>query len=408
MNAPTQHEVPQEVIEFRLNGKTVEAFDGESILSVAKRVGVAIPHLCYKDGLRADGNCRACMVEVKGERVLAPSCCRAATSGMEVTSNSERAEKSQKMVLELLLSDMPETAYRPDSELDLWAKKMQVTARKPLVTKARKPDGSLGARGNSPMADLSHPAIAVNLDACIQCTRCVRACREEQVNDVIGYAMRGDQSKIVFDLDDAMGDSSCVACGECVQACPTGALMPARNVGMSVIDKKVDSVCPYCGVGCQLTYNIKDNRILHVEGRDGPANHSRLCVKGRYGFDYVHHKQRLTKPLIRRDGAPKSGDFSMDPDKLSEIFREASWDEALDLAAGKLKSIRDTHGKQALAGFGSAKGTNEEAYLFQKLVRTGFGSNNVDHCTRLCHASSVAALLEGVRSEERRVGKECW
>ena len=398
MNAPNKLEVPQEVIEFKLNGNTVEAFDGESILNAAKRAGVAIPHLCYSDGMRADGNCRACVVEVKGERVLAPSCCRAATSGMEVTSNSERAEKSQKLVLELLLSDMPENAYSPDSELDLWVKKMDVKVRKPLVTKAFKADGSPAARANSPLADLSHPAIAVNLDACIQCTRCVRACREEQVNDVIGYAMRGDQSKIVFDLDDPMGESSCVACGECVQACPTGALMPARNVGMSVIDKKVDSVCPYCGVGCQLTYNVKDNKILHVEGRDGPSNHGRLCVKGRYGFDYVHHKQRLTKPLIRRAGAPKSGDFAMDPDQLSEIFREATWDEALDLAAAKFRAIRDTKGKHALAGFGSAKGTNEEAYLFQKLVRTGFGSNNVDHCTRLCHASSVAALLEGLGS----------
>ena len=388
MNAPRKLEVPASVIEFKLNGETVEAFDGESILSVAKRVGVAIPQLCYKEGYRADGNCRACVVEVKGERVLAPSCCRAATAGMEVTSNSKRAEKSQKMVLELLLSDMPDKQYKPDSELDQWVRHMQVIARAPLKSTARL----------SPNPDLSHPAIAVNLDACIQCTRCVRACREEQVNDVIGYAMRGDQSKIVFDLDDAMGESSCVACGECVQACPTGALMPANNVGMIKPDRKVESVCPYCGVGCQLTYNVKDNRILSVDGRDGPSNHSRLCVKGRYGFDYVHHRQRLTKPLIRREGAPKSGDFAMDPDRLDQIFREATWEEALDLAAGTLKGLKDRHGNYALAGFGSAKGSNEEAYLFQKLVRTGFGSNNVDHCTRLCHASSVAALLEGVGS----------
>lgn len=398
MNAPNRNEVPQEVVEFKLNGKTVEAYDGESILNAAKRAGVAIPHLCYKEGMRADGNCRACVVEIKGERVLAPSCCRAATSGMEVNSNSERAEKSQKMVLELLLSDMPEQAYSPDSELDLWVGKMGVKARKPLITKGFKPDGAPANRENAPLADLSHPAIAVNLDACIQCTRCVRACRESQVNDVIGYAMRGDHSKIVFDLDDPMGDSTCVACGECVQACPTGALMPARDVGMIKPDKQVHSVCPYCGVGCQLTYNVKDNRIVRVDGRDGPANHGRLCVKGRYGFDYVHHQQRLTRPLIRREGAPKSGDFVMDPDRLSEVFREATWEEALNLAGAKLRSIRDTHGKQALAGFGSAKGSNEEAYLFQKLVRTGFGSNNVDHCTRLCHASSVAALLEGIGS----------
>ena len=251
---------------------------------------------------------------------------------------------------------------------------------------------------HQPQADLSHHGIAVNLDSCIQCTRCVRACREEQVNDVIGFAFRGEHAKIVFDVDDAMGDSTCVACGECVQACPTGALMPAREAGLIKPDKQVHSVCPFCGVGCQLTYNIKDNKIISVDGRDGPSNHNRLCVKGRYGFDYVHHKQRLTKPLIRKAGVPKHADFTMDPANPLEYFREATWEEALDLAAGKFKEIRDTKGKTALAGFGSAKGSNEEAYLFQKLVRTGFGSNNVDHCTRLCHASSVAALMEGVAS----------
>ena len=265
--------------------------------------------------------------------------------------------------------------------------------------RASSASASRASRRAQPVAhDLSHPAIAVNLDACIQCTRCLRACRDEQVNDVIGLAFRGDHAKIVFDMDDPMGASTCVACGECVQACPTGALMPARDAALAVPDKQVDSVCPYCGVGCQLTYNVKDNKILYVEGRDGPANQGRLCVKGRYGFDYAHHPHRLTKPLIRRAGVPKHGDFTMDPDRVMEVFREASWDEALELAGGKLAQIRDRHGRKSLAGFGSAKGSNEEAYLFQKLVRTGFGSNNVDHCTRLCHASSVVALLEGIGS----------
>ncbi|NIO40252.1 MAG: formate dehydrogenase subunit alpha, partial [Burkholderiales bacterium] len=230
------------------------------------------------------------------------------------------------------------------------------------------------------------------------CTRCVRACREEQMNDVIGYAFRSDRSKIVFDFDDAMSESTCVACGECVQACPTGALMPARNVALEAIDRRVDSVCPYCGVGCQVTYNVKDNRIMWVEGRDGPANHGRLCVKGRFGFDYVYHKHRLTTPLIRKPGVIKNTDCVLDPEKFHQVFRKASWEEALNLAANKLREIRDSSGGRALAGFGSAKCSNEEAYLFQKLVRTGFGSNNVDHCTRLCHASSVAALLEGIGS----------
>jgi formate dehydrogenase major subunit len=325
------------------------------------------------------------MVEIKGERVLAPSCCRTPAPGMEVTTASDRVRASQRMVLELLLTDMPDRAYRLDSELDLWVKKLEVGAPR-FMPRAQ------------PAPDESHHGISVHLDACIQCTRCVRACREEQVNDVIGYAYRGDHSKPVFDLDDPMGASTCVGCGECVQACPTGALMPAGDVGMQVADSLVHSVCPYCGVGCQLTYHVKDNRILFVEGRDGPSNRGRLCVKGRYGFDYVSHPQRLTKPLVRKPGIAKSADFVVDPANPLEVFREATWEEALDLAAARLRAIRDTYGKRALAGFGSAKGTNEEAYLFQKLVRTGFGSNNVDHCTRLCHASSVAALLEGIGS----------
>ncbi len=401
MNAPAQlAEVTPQTVSFTLNQTPIRAFEGETILKAAQRHGIDIPHLCYQDGLRADGNCRACVVEVKGERTLAPSCCRSATAGMEVQSTSERALKSQKMVLEMLLSDMPDTGYKwneqdeskQHGELSDWAARLDVTVRPELKA----------LRRDQPAADLSHPAMAVNLDACIQCNRCVRACREEQVNDVIGYALRGSHSAIVFDLADAMGDSSCVACGECVQACPTGALMPKTQVGSQVVDKKVDSVCPFCGVGCLLTYNVKDNKIVSVDGRDGPANHSRLCVKGRFGFDYAHSPQRLTVPLIRRDGVAKDPDalqaLNRDSADWSAVFREASWDEAMALAAGRLKGLRDQHGPKALAGFGSAKGSNEEAYLFQKLVRTGFGSNNVDHCTRLCHASSVAALLEGVGS----------
>ncbi|MFB9244329.1 formate dehydrogenase subunit alpha [Massilia antarctica] len=372
-------------VELEINGRQVAAFAHETLIEVAAREGIEIPRLCYKPGMDTAGNCRACMVEIDGERVLAPSCCRHPAAGMKVTTDSVRAVAAQKMVLELLQSDMPERAYTRHNEVDFWARKLALGQPR------------FAAR-SQPARDASHAAITVNLDACIQCTRCVRACRDEQVNDVIGLAFRGDHAKIVFDMDDPMGDSTCVGCGECVQACPTGALMPARDAALAVPDKQVDSVCPYCGVGCQLTYNIKDNKILFVEGRDGPANRERLCVKGRYGFDYAHHPHRLTVPLIRRLDAPKSGDFTMDPAHVLDVFREATWEEALDVAGGTLARIRDTHGKRALAGFGSAKGSNEEAYLFQKLVRTGFGSNNVDHCTRLCHASSVAALLEGIGS----------
>jgi formate dehydrogenase major subunit len=376
-------EFMNKTIDFTLDGEEVSALEGETLIQTTQRLGKEIPHLCYKEGLRSDGNCRACVVEIEGERTLAPSCCRSATAGMKVQTASERAVKSQKMVLELLKSDMPkqaESPYKLDSELDKWVKKLKVGEPR-FESRIQ------------PAADLSHPAIAVNMDACIQCTRCLRACREEQMNDVIGYANRGSHSEIVFDIADPMAASSCVACGECVQACPTGALMPANNVGLEVADKTVNSTCPYCGVGCLIKYHVKDNKILYTEGRDGDTNHFRLCVKGRYGFNYIHNPLRLTKPLIRRDGVAKTTEL-LDPNDLDKVFREASWEEALDFAAGGLKKIRDTQGKKALAGLGSAKGSNEEAYLFQKLIRTGFGSNNVDHCTRLCHASSVVALLE--------------
>ncbi len=323
----------------------------------AARHGTDIPHLCYRDsdGYRADGNCRACMVEIEGERVLAASCIRTPTEGMVVHSENHRAKTARKMVMELLVADQPsrDTAHDPDSELWRYAETQDVDA-------ARFPAKA------SPAPDSSHPAIAVNMDACIQCNLCVRACREVQVNDV-GALM----PKTLLDDSQAL------------------AITP---------DRQVDSVCPYCGVGCQLTFSVKDDKIVSVSGRQGPANAGRLCVKGRYGFDYIANPERLTSPLIRREDVPKSASMPFDPANPLTHFREASWEEALDMAAGRLARVRDEHGPSAMAGFGSAKGTNEEAYLVQKLVRTGFGTNNVDHCTRLCHASSVAALLENIGS----------
>jgi formate dehydrogenase major subunit len=388
------HRAKAPTIAFELDGRQVEAAVGETIWQVAKRQGREIPHLCYspQPDYRPDGNCRACMVEVEGERVLAASCKRTPSVGMKVKTESARAVAAQKMVMELLVADQParETSHDPDSKFWNWAEKIDVTAsRFPAEERWH--------------GDASHPAMRVNLDSCIQCGLCVRACREVQVNDVIGMAYRNADSKIVFDFDDPMGESTCVACGECVQACPTGALMPAAllddNQTRTVYaDKKVDSLCPFCGVGCQVTYQVKDEKIIYAEGRDGPANHNRLCVKGRFGFDYIHHPHRLTKPLVRLANAKKDGNDQVDPANPYTHFREASWEEALDIAAKGLVRIRDENGPKALAGFGSAKGSNEEAYLFQKLVRTGFGSNNVDHCTRLCHASSVAALMEGLNS----------
>jgi formate dehydrogenase major subunit len=384
-------------ITFTMDGEEVTADKGMTIWEVANGRDLIIPHLCHKPqpGYRPDGNCRACMVEVEGERTLVASCIREANEGMVVTTNSNRAESARKMVVEMLLADQPERDVSHDKSSHLWD-----MAEANGIDQSRFPKLE---EGHIPLLDDSHVAMSVSLDACIQCGLCVRACREVQVNDVIGMSGRGQNAYPTFDLADPMGDSTCVACGECVQACPTGALMPSTVVDENQVgdradfDTETESVCPFCGVGCKVSLKVKDGKVKYIDGINGPANEGRLCVKGRFGFDYIHHEHRLTKPLIRRDDAPAKG-LNVDPGDVLTHFREASWEEAMAHAAGGLAKLRQAHGGQSVAGFGSAKCTNEEAYLFQKLIRQGFQHNNVDHCTRLCHASSVAALIENVGS----------
>ena len=355
-------------VTFTLDGEQVTAEAGLTIWEVANGRGLKIPHLCHKPqpGYRPDGNCRACMVEIEGERTLAASCIREPAEGMVVTTNNARATNARKMVMELLVADQPAQDIAHDKSSHMWD-----MAELNGVSESRFPKLE---EGHIPLLDDSHVAMSVNLDACISCGLCVRACREVQVNDVIGMAGRGHNAYPTFDIADPMGASSCVACGECVQACPTGALMPATVVDEAQVgdsadfDTETESVCPFCGVGCKVSLKVKDGKVKYVEGINGPANEGRLCVKGRFGFDYIHHPHR-----------------------------EATWDEAMDLAAKGLMRLREDDPK-SVAGFGSAKCTNEEAYLFQKFIRQGFKHNNVDHCTRLCHASSVAALIENVGS----------
>ena len=408
-------------ITFSLDGREVTALPGETIWEVARREGTTIPHLCHKPaaGYRPDGNCRACMVAIDGERVLAASCIRAPSEGMSVTTQGARETKARATVLRMLGADMPES---PRDRSSHFAEMARLAAEMPAAPAPESPgaydtaqsldaaaapeaertaphgaDAALPPKDAAriPLLDDSHVAMTVALDACIQCGLCVRACREVQGNDVIGMSGRGADTYPTFDFADPMGASTCVACGECVQACPTGALLEAPIAALAdseAHDAETKTVCPFCGVGCQVSLKTKGDRILSVDGIDGPANEGRLCVKGRFGFDYVHHPERLTVPLIRREDAPPKG-MDVDPANPLTHFREASWDEALDAAAAGLKG----RGRE-VAGFGSAKCTNEEAYLFQKLIRQGFGHNNVDHCTRLCHASSVAALMENVGS----------
>jgi len=408
-----------ETVTLTIDGRSVTVPRGTTIWEAARGLGIDIPVLCHEPRMEPVGVCRMCVVDV-GARVLAASCVRACEEGMDVRTRSELVEGCRKTLTELLLADQPEVDPK---EITTGGNDLLALARRYDAKRDRYICGN-GASGNGvPGArrpkDPSSEVIAVDHAACILCDRCIRACDDLQNNEVIGRTGKGYSTRIAFDLDSPMGESTCVACGECVAACPTGALVNkpiAAPLRAPAELKSVDTVCPYCGVGCALTYHVDEeaNKIVFAEGRESPGNHSRLCVKGRYGWDYALHAQRLTVPLIRKDAFYPKGALSrdvkgehdgrrkpgglVDYDEVMPAFRDATWDEALDLAASRLRGILDEHGPSSLAGFGSAKCSNEEAYLFQKVIRAGFGTNNVDHCTRLCHASSVAALLEGIGS----------
>ena len=399
-------------VTLTIDGRPVEALAGTTIWAAARQAGIAIPILCHQPDLRPVGVCRVCAVEVQGARTLQAACVRPIEPGMVVTTSNPAVLTARRTLVELLLADHPSPCVRVHDagcELETLAEKLEITSSR------------FAARDWQDWSDSSSPVIAVDHRACILCDRCIRACDEIQSNEVIGRAGKGFRTRIAFDLGQPMGESSCVSCGECAAACPTGALVhkpigePAAIAPAApVTERQVDSVCPYCGVGCAIRYHVRDGRIAHVSGRaESPVNRGRLCVKGRYGYDYVEHPQRLTVPLIRRSSHYPKGPLSaevrgeerrrrpgglVDYDEVMPAFREATWDEALDLVASRLSTIRDAHGGRALAGFGSAKCSNEDNYVFQKLVRAVFRTNNVDHCTRLCHASSVAALMETIGS----------
>ena len=402
-----------------IDGHEVTVPEGTTIFDAARQNGIDIPVLCHTPKMDPVGVCRMCVVDV-GERVLAASCVRECADGMQVETDSAKVERNRKMLVELLLSEHPVPCAREqssgDCELEALARQhglLENTTTRFSAADAQLEDNE--TRSGWRATDDTSPVIAVDHQACILCDRCVRACDDIQSNDVITRSGKGFAAQIAFDLDTGMGDSTCVSCGECVSSCPTGALTQ-QIISLPVLPtadmKSVDSVCPYCGVGCAITFHTVDNKIVMAEGRPSPVNDSRLCVKGRYGWDYPMHPQRLTKPLIRIESAYPKGPLSsevtqsiskraggvVDYSEVLPAFREATWDEAFDLVATKLLAIKNENGPNALAGFGSAKCSNEEAYLFQKLVRAGFGTNNVDHCTRLCHASSVAALMETIGS----------
>jgi formate dehydrogenase major subunit len=400
-------------VTLSIDGQELTVPEGTTIYDAAKSAGIDIPVLCHDERYDPVGVCRMCVVDV-GARVYAAACVRPCEDGMEVKTATPEVEQRRGTLTQLLMADQPPTEEDPKETTTADNELLALARRYGIEREDGLPLG--GGRG----IDLSNPVIAVNHDACIMCDRCVRACDDIQGNDVIGRSGKGYATLIAFDLNDPMGESSCVTCGECVAACPTGALTnkPIHDVPIrprTELDS-VDTVCPYCGVGCALTFHVdrERNAISYADGRDQPGSKRRLCVKGRYGWDYASSPQRLTTPLIRREDSYPKGPLSVDVkgegrgrkkpgglvdyDEVLPHFREASWEEALSLVADRLGAIHADGGPPAIAGFGSAKCSNEEAYLFQKLIRAGFRTNNVDHCTRLCHASSVAALTRDLGS----------
>jgi len=356
--------------KISINGDEFSFKPGETILQVAERNGIDIPTLCYIKGLNPTGACRMCVVEVKGARNLLPSCATPATNNMVVETESERVIKSRKLNIELLLASGHHNCITCEKNGDC---RLQDLAYRYKVETIRFPESKTKYETEA------NALIIRDFSRCILCGRCVQVCNEVQVNMAISYGYRGSASKIVAVGDLPLNESDCVFCGECVQACPVGALIESssRFQGRPWEVEKVQTTCPYCGVGCQMNLHIKDNKVIKITGAEDVApNFGSLCVKGRFGYDFINKPERLTVPLI----------------KEGESLQNASWDEALSLAAKRLDDIKSKYGPDSIGIFSSAKVTNEENYIAQKFARAVVGTNNIDHCARLCHASTVAGL----------------
>jgi predicted molibdopterin-dependent oxidoreductase YjgC len=361
-------------VKITINNKTIEAQNDQSLLNAARENGIHIPTLCYHRDLTPSGNCRICMVEVQGMRTLSPACVTGVWDGMEVLTDSPRVVKSRRKTLELMLANHPQDCLTCDAS---GACELQDLAYDYHVDIPAW--GSKG--GRYPVDSDPNPFIRVDMNKCILCRRCVLACEEVQGRFVWGVAQRGFEERIVAGADIPMLEARCESCGQCVAYCPTGALTSRMSYGLGRPHQisKVTTTCTYCGVGCQFDLNVKDNRIVGVTSNpNAPVNGMALCVKGRYGYDFVHHPDRLTRPKVRKyllDGTPR-------PPGRGE-WVEVDWELALDITAQKLRTIRDTYGSDTIGVLTSAKCLNEENYLMNKFARQVIGTNNIDHCARL-------------------------
>jgi len=368
-------------ISLTIDGVKVEVLEGATVLEAALKAGVYIPTLCYDPDLKPYGACRLCIVEIEKMRGLPTSCTTPATDGMVVRTESPLVNQSRRITMELIMAnhhgDCLTCAKNQNCELQTVARYLGIEQEH--FDRMRK------SKKTVPIDD-SHPAYTRDMNKCILCGRCWRACHEIAGVEAIDIAFRGDSATVSTFGDKPILESNCEACGECLERCPTGALM-SRNTKLPT--REVKTVCPYCGVGCSIYLGVRGNEIVSVRGdKKSPVNKGGLCVKGRFGFDFVGHPDRLTKPLIRKEGWSKDVEVN---GNFKNIFREATWEEALGLVTDRLSRIKAQHGPDSLGVLSSAKCTNEENYLVQKFARAVIGTNNVDHCARLCHASTVAA-----------------
>jgi predicted molibdopterin-dependent oxidoreductase YjgC len=364
------------MMRITIDGKEFQVPAQMTILEAAKRNDIFIPTLCHHPKLTPFGGCRLCLVEVKGFLKPVTACTTTVGDGMEVVTSTPEIEELRRLVLELILSDHP-------NDCMVCEKTGSCTLQELAYMYGIREIEYAGERRTYTKKD-GNPFIERDLEKCILCGRCVKACDEIQGVEAIDFGYRGFRSKICTSYEE---DLDCEFCGQCVAVCPTGALTGKlwTQKGRPGTTKEVDTVCPYCGTGCNVTAHVKRNEIVRITSAEDTGNEGWLCVKGRFGYKFVDSPERLTKPLIRTapkaaSAGPSLGRAGM---KWKEIFREASWDEALDHIASRLKETKETHGADALAGLSSARCTNEENYVFQKFMRAAVGTNNVDHCARL-------------------------
>ncbi len=353
-----------------IDGQKVEVAQGATVLEAAQNAGIYIPTLCHDPDLEPYGGCRLCIVEIEGLRGLVPSCTTRVTNGMKVLTETDDIARTRRMTAELLIADHPQDCLSCSSNQNC---ELQKVAAYLGVDNIR-----LGRSVRDIEKDKSNPFFTRDMQKCVLCARCVRACREVRRIEAIDVAFRGYDSRISPFGDSPILQSICTSCGECVDRCPTGAL--SANAEALPPTKSVKTICPYCGCGCGLSVGIRAGKVVHSRGdRDNEVNRGSLCVKGRFGMDFIHAKDRLKTPLVRKEGQCRNREGAVEGGE----FREATWEEALDLIAMRFAEIKDKHGPKTLAGLASAKCSNEENYLMQKLVRVGFGTNNIDHCARL-------------------------